>query len=89
MKLFVNGRNSLKVGDQTVVFTEGKPKAGESVSFFSRMGDFLGTKPIARGRVVGACKNEAGAPVTRTQSGKRKANAWRKLWRVEVTDIEE
>lgn len=88
MKLYIDGRVKVKVGQQTVTFSEKRLKVGTKVSFFSRMGNHFGVKPIAHGEVVSACKDERGAPITPTKTGKRKANAWRWLYRIVVKEIE-
>lgn len=89
MKIFVDGTQTIKEGDQTVTFTKQDVKVGQKVGIFSRLGEFFGTKPIAEGKVVSKCKDEAGAPVTPTKTGKRKRNAWRNLVRIKVTKIKE
>lgn len=89
MRALFDGKTSVEIGQETVTYTEQKVKVGEEVSFFSRMGNFFGTKPIARGRVISACKDETGAPITPTATGKRKRNAWRFLYRIKITKIEE
>ena len=89
MKLFFDRKKTITVGDQSVFVSNRKVKVGTAVEFFSQMGDHLGTKPIAKGVVVSACKDERGAPVTPTKTGKPKRNAWRFSYRAEVTKINE
>lgn len=85
--LYFEGKQGIQVGDQTVTFSSEKMKKGDKVDLHSRMGDHLGVRPLARGEVVSACKDERGAPVTPTRAGKRKANAWRWLYRIVVREI--
>ena len=87
MKLFFDRKKTISVGDQSVFVSARRVKVGTSVEFFSQMGEHLGTKPIAKGVVVGACKDDPGAPVTPTKTGRPKRNAWRFSYRAEVTKI--
>jgi hypothetical protein len=70
-----------------IVFAENEVKVGTPVTLFSQMGQFLGTKPIAKAVVIAACKNEPKAPITPTGTGKPRRNAWRNLYRIKVTEI--
>lgn len=89
MKLFFNLRNRIRVGQQTVVYSESAVPVGEPVTFFGVLGRHVGNKPIADGVVVAALKDDPTAPITPTKTGKPKANAWRNLYRVKVTNIKE
>lgn len=73
-------------GDTTVTFTERNVKVGESVEFFSVLGQYMGAHPIAYGKVIGCCADEPGAPISPTHAGKT-ANAWRNYYRILVTKI--
>lgn len=85
--LYIDGTKKIEVGQQTVVYSEFDVRMGETVEFRSQMGEFLGTRPIAYGCVVGKCENEPNAPVTPTKTNYPKQNAWRCLYRIKVEEI--
>lgn len=85
MKIF--STTLVKVGDESIVCSEKKHKIGARVNIFSVLGGHFGTKPIASGKVVSACKDEPTAPVTPTKTGKPNASPWRWLYRVKVTKV--
>lgn len=85
MRIFTSA--PIRKGDETVVYSEKKHKVGARVSIFSVLSDHFGTKPIASGKVVSACKDEPAAPVTPTKTGKPNASPWRWLYRVKVTKV--
>lgn len=85
MKIF--STTLVKEGDESIVYSEKKHKVGASVSIFSVLGGHFGTKPIASGKVVSACKDEPAAPVTPTKTGQLNASPWRWLYRVKVTKV--
>lgn len=80
--------NQVRKDDETVVYSEKKVKVGASVNIFSVLGGHFGNKPIAKGKVVSACKDEPNAPITPTKTGKPKASPWRWLYRIKVTKVE-
>ena len=88
-KVIFDGKQTIKAGDETVTFIGGKAKVGEKVGFFSKLGSFVGSKPVANGVIVSACKDEKGAPISPTKTGKRKSNFWKKLYRIKITEIKE
>jgi hypothetical protein len=89
MKLFFDLRNRIQAGQQTVVYSETAIPVGEPVTFFGVLGSHVGNKPIADGVVVAALKDDPTAPITPTKTGKPKANAWRNLYRIQITNIKE
>ncbi len=89
MKLLFNLRNRIQVGQQTVIYSKKPVPVGEPVTFFGVLGSHVGNKPIADGVVVAALKDDPTAPITPTKTGKPKANAWRNLYRIQVTQIKE
>jgi len=89
MNLFFDRKQSIQTGQTATVYAEGTAKVGTPITFFSKLGQHLGNKPIATGVVVNVYKDDAKAPRTPTKTGKRNANAWRNLVQVKVMEIVE
>lgn len=63
-----------------------KLRVGETVHIARAVGPFIG-RPIARGVCIQRGQDDPKSPVTPTKTGKRRKNAWRSYYQIQVQEI--